>query len=394
LFLSLAISHRHPAVNGTPSPSCSFYTVLGESAQEFAEVGSLKEKDFRNQFTTSLFRIRCRTLLLVANVHLCNWKIKGVSIVRIAPVFQEEVMPQLVEQKESKADLSKRVSLTKILVTTDFSEVSDRALDYAIALARRYDARIYLTHVITPDPFQFAEPQLAQATYEKVRQAAEEGITDILISGKLRGVPHEVLMEEGNVWPTLEKMIVEHEIDLVVAGTHGRGKVQKILIGSVAEEIFRRATTAVLTVGPAVKGGAKEIDLNHILFATDFGPGAERAAAHAFSLAQEHNAHLTLLHVIESAAAYTEESVARQREINIVRMKQLMPPGTENWCKPEFRVTFGSAVEEILIASRESKADLIVMGAKARKSLAGHVPLTIAYNVVTKATCPVLTVRG
>jgi nucleotide-binding universal stress UspA family protein len=304
-------------------------------------------------------------------------------------------MPQAVEQQKQQIDLGKRVSLTKILVTTDFSAVSDRALDYAIAVARRYDARIYLAHVITPDPFQFAEPQLAQATYEKVRQAAEEGITDILISGKLRGLPHEVLMEEGNVWPTLEKMIVEHEIDLVVAGTHGRGKVQKILIGSVAEEIFRKANTAVLTVGPAVKGTTqKEIELQHILFATDFGPGAERAAAHAFSLAQEHNARLTLLHVIESAAAYTEESVARQREINIVRMKQLMPEGSENWCNPEFRVTFGAAVEEILIAARESKADLIVMGAKARKSLAGHVPLTIAYNVVTKATCPVLTVRG
>jgi nucleotide-binding universal stress UspA family protein len=75
-------------------------------------------------------------------------------------------------------------------------------------------------------------------------------------------------------------------------------------------------------------------------------------------------------------------------------MKQLMPAGSENWCKPEFRATFGAAVEEILIAARESKADLIVMGAKARKSLAGHAPLTIAYNVVTKATCPVLTVRG
>jgi len=305
-------------------------------------------------------------------------------------------MPQVAEPREKGAvDISKRVSLTKILVTTDFSEVSDRALDYAIALARRYDARIYLAHIITPDPFQFAEPQLAQATYEKVRQAAEEGITDILISGKLRGVAHEVLLDEGTVWPTLEKLIVEHEIDLVVAGTHGRGKVQKLLIGSVAEEIFRRADTPVLTVGPAVKGGAqKEIELSHILFATDFGPGAEKAAAWAFSLAQEHNAALTLLHVIESAAAYTEESVARQREINIVRMKKLMPVGIENWCKPEFRVTFGSAVEEILIGARESKADLIVMGAKPRKSLAGHVPLTIAYNVVTKATSPVLTVRG
>ena len=305
-------------------------------------------------------------------------------------------MPQVAEHGvKSTLESGRRVSLTKILVTTDFSEVSDRALDYAIALARRYDARIYLTHVITPDPFQFAEPQLAQATYEKVRQAAEEGITDILISGKLRGIPHEVLMEEGNVWPTLEKLITEHQVDLVVAGTHGRNKVQKILIGSVAEEIFRQADTPVLTVGPAVKGeNQKEVELANILFATDFGPGAERAAAYALSLAQEHGARLTLLHVIESAAAYTEESVARQREINVVRMKQLMPYGIEDWCNPEFRVTFGSAVEEILIAAKESKAGLIVMGAKARKSLAGHAPLTVAYNVVTKATCPVLTVRG
>jgi nucleotide-binding universal stress UspA family protein len=310
--------------------------------------------------------------------------------------FQEGVMPQVLEPKK-KIDVqeTKRVLLSKILVTTDFSEVSDRALDYAIALARRYDARIYLAHVITPDPFQFAEPQLAQATYEKVRQAAEEGITDILISGKLRGLPHEVLMEEGNVWPTLERLIVSQEIDMVVVGTHGRGKVQKILIGSVAEEIFRQADCAVLTVGPAVKGdNSREVDLKNILFATDFGPGAAKAAAHAFSLAQEHGARISLLHVIESAAAYTEESVARQREINIVRMKQLMPIGSENWCRPEFRVTFGAAVEEILHAAKDLNADLIVMGAKPRRSLAGHAPLTIAYNVVIKAGSPVLTVRG
>ena len=305
-------------------------------------------------------------------------------------------MPHVIEQKHKpKIDDTKKVSLTKILVTTDFSEVSDRALDYALALARRYDARIYLTHVIQPDPFRFAEPQLAQATYERVRQAAEEGITDILISGKLRGVPHEVLMEEGNVWPTLDKLVAAHEIDLVVAGTHGRGKVQKILIGSVAEEIFRQADVPVLTVGPGVKGEAKkEVELKNILFATDFGPGAGKAAAYAFSLAQEHGARLNVLHVIESAAAYTQESVARQHEISVVRMKQLMPPDSENWCKPEFRVTFGAAVEEILLSAKEVQADLIVMGAKPRKSLVGHAPLTIAYNVVTKATCPVLTVRG
>ena len=59
-----------------------------------------------------------------------------------------------------------------------------------------------------------------------------------------------------------------------------------------------------------------------------------------------------------------------------------------------FRVTFGEATEETLQQARETKAELVVMGAKARKSFAGHAPLTVAYNVVAKANCPVLTVRG
>lgn len=303
-------------------------------------------------------------------------------------------MTQVLEPKE-KLEVSKKVALSKILVTTDFSPESERALDYALSLARRYDARIYLTHVLTPDPFMYAEPALAEATYEKVRQAAEQGIADILVSGKLRGIPHEVLLEEGNVWPVLEKAIVKHEIDLVITGTHGRGKVHKVLIGSVAEEIFRQANCAVMTVGPRVKGEApKEVDLKNILFATDFGAGAEKAAAYAFSLAQEHAAKLTMLHVIEEATAFTEESVRRQREMTTDRLKGLVPEGIEDWCKPEFRATFGEASEEILTLAGDTNADLIVMGAKTRKSLAGHAPLTIAYSVVTKAPCPVLTVRG
>src|SRR5579864_1404925 len=215
-------------------------------------------------------------------------------------------MTQVMEHKATQVvpihEISKKVSLAKIMVTTDFSPESDRALDYALALARRYDARIYLAHVLTPEPFLYAEPALAEASYEKVRQAAEQGMADILVSGKLRGVPHEVLLEEGNVWPVIEKLIEKHEIDLVVTATHGRGKVQKVLIGSVAEEIFRQANCPVLTVGPRVKDEpAREVELKNILFATDFGHGAEKAAAHAFSLAQEHGAKLTMLHVIQEA---------------------------------------------------------------------------------------------
>ena len=300
-----------------------------------------------------------------------------------------------VMEPEEKLESTGKVSLSNILVTTDFSPESDRALDYAISLARRYDARIYMAHVITPDPFFYAEPALATSTYEKVRQAAELGIANILVSGKLRGIPHEVLLEEGTVWPILQDLIKKHEIDLVVTGTHGRGKVQKLLIGSVAEEIFRQADCAVLTVGPQARpASGLEVEYKNILFATDFGPGAKKATAYAFSLAQEHAAQLLMLHVIQEPAAFSEESVRRQKEVIIGRMRQLIPAGAEFWCKTELRVCFGEAAEEILTHAREYNAGLIVMGTKKRSNLAGHAPVTIAYNVVTKAICPVLTVRG
>jgi nucleotide-binding universal stress UspA family protein len=311
----------------------------------------------------------------------------------------EDIMTGIKEvvfpPQTAKADTQKKIKLSNILALTDFSKDSDRALDYAIALARSYDAKIFLTHVITPDPFAYAEPGYAEITYEKLRQAAEQGIADILISGKLREVPHEVLLEEGNIWQVIQQLIRKHEIDLVVAGTHGRGELKKVFLGSVAEEIFRQASCPVLTVGPAIHGEApKKVDFKNILFATNFGRADAHALNYALSLSQEHAAKLTLLHVIEDAAAHTDEGLRRQRELYLNRMRDMVPPEVENWCKPEFRVTFGAAPEEILTMIDETKADLLVMGAKTSTSFAGHAPLTVAYTVAAHAHCPVFTVRG
>jgi len=304
-------------------------------------------------------------------------------------------MTQVMEPiRQVTAD--KKISLSRIMVLTDFSGVSDLALRYAVALARRYEAKIYLTHIISPASYQLAEPGLAEITYARMRQAAEEGLGDVLISGKLRDVEHTTLLMEGTFWPTVERLVRENAIDLLVTGTHGRGQMKKMILGSVAEEVFRQADCAVLTVGPHVKTDAPhEVQLRNILFATDFGPGATRAAEYAFSLAQEHEARVTALHAVhDSTAAYSEETEARLRQVSIARMRQFVRPECEDWCKTEFRVSFGDAAEEILQQARETGADLIVMGAKTRTSLAGHVPLTVAYNVAAKATCPVLTVRG
>jgi nucleotide-binding universal stress UspA family protein len=304
-----------------------------------------------------------------------------------------QVMQPTQAKHEVKAE--RKVTIEKIMVLTDFSDASELALQYALALARRYNSILYLTHILSNYTYVLAEPGLAELTYEKMREAAEQSFREILISGKRRGVPHETLLYEGRLLPTVERLIQKHEIDLIVAGTHGCGQLKKFIFGSVAEEVFRQADCAVLIVGPDnSKEAPQELNFENIVFATDFGPGAARAAQYAFSLAQEHGARLTVFHVIEEAAAYTQQAEAKLHEANIAQLKKYMPPESEDWCKVvDFRVTFGLAAEEILNEAWKTHADLIIMGAKTLGNLAGHVS-TIAYNVAAKAQCPVLTAHG
>ena len=136
-------------------------------------------------------------------------------------------------------DGSTRIALRNILFATDFSSVSDAALNHALSIARHFDSRMYVAHVIRPDTYKLVPPDAMGMAPEQTKHYAEEQMARLLIGGNLRGVPHQVLMAHGELWPALAEMIEKHEIDLVVVGTHGRTGVRKLLLGSVAEEVFR-----------------------------------------------------------------------------------------------------------------------------------------------------------
>ena len=240
-----------------------------------------------------------------------------------------------------------------------------------------------------------AAPEVTVGLANSQRREAEHRIQEMLFSGRLQDVPHDILIEEGALWPAIHQVIDKREIDLVVVGTHGMGAVQKLVIGSSAEQIFRQSTCPVLTVGPSVEGAATpDVAFKHILFATDFGPGCEREAAYAFSLAQENEATVTLLHVVGHLDDYSDDGLTLKRELVKQQLQALVPGGVEAWCHTQSRMAVGDPATEILRLARETSADLIVMGAKARAGLAGHVPGTKAYKIVSEAHCPVLTVKS
>src|SRR5262249_37138071 len=135
----------------------------------------------------------------------------------------------------------------------------------------------------------------------------------------------------------------------IVVGTNGRQGIGKFLLGSAAEEIVRRANCPVLTVGPECPAAPQgEAAFRKVLYATDFGDSAPAAAAYAVALAQEHQAHLTLLHVITQPKAgdlvrpYDLEAAALERLRGFVR------PDAELWCEPKAIVAHGDPAERIL----------------------------------------------
>ncbi len=292
-------------------------------------------------------------------------------------------------------DFKSRVRLANILWTTDFSSASEASLLYAISIACRYDSQIYMAHVIRPDTYQLVPPEALGQTLAQTRRYAEQQMGELLVSGRLRGIPHQVLVGEGELWSVVSGFLEKYEIDLIVTGTHGRTGVRKLLLGSVAEEIFRLASCPVLTVGPrASKEVPAESELRHILYATDFTPTAGRAAAYALSLAQEHEAHLTLLHVVKEVIEGPSPNAALLQSFFAKRLSALVPADAEQWCEPEAVVESGSPAEAILETALDRQADLIVLGVRRTANFPGHLPPATAYKVVCQAHCPVLTVRG
>jgi len=286
-----------------------------------------------------------------------------------------------------------QISFFKILVATDFSPASERALEYAISIARRFGSKIYLSHVIALDGYPMIAPEIAVKTIAANRGEAEESFAKIIESGGLHGIEYHTSIVEGTFWPTLDSLINECKIDLLVLGTRGLGGIKKIVLGSAAEEAFRQARIPVLTVGPHAKDESLgKTEFKKILFATDFGPGVDREAAYAFALAQEHHARITLLNVVPYVEEFSEEAVTNRRNWVVRQLKELAPAKATLEQEPEFMMIIGDPVEEILRWA--DKADLIVMGAKPRKGLAGHVPHTKAYRVISAAKCPVLTVKS
>ncbi len=293
-------------------------------------------------------------------------------------------------------DVTTRISIKNIAFATDLSPASYAALPFAAEFARYYGAKVWGFHVLSPYVYP-VPPSLVLPTPEQDSQEVAKQLGRQL-EKQLPGVPQEVMIGRGETWSALSSFIEKNGIDLVVMSTHGRTGLGKAILGSVAETVFRQCPCPVLTVGPKAASRLDQpVEIKEILYATDFTPEARSAAAYAISIAQEHQAHLVLLHVIEPPKAGDLAHAGEFVSSTMQLLRDLVPPEAELWCKPEHVVEYGSPAENILKVAERRHAHLIVLGVRKPEGslgLATHFARATAYEVVSQANCPVLTVRG
>lgn len=290
-----------------------------------------------------------------------------------------------------------QISLRNILFTTDFSDYAERALPYAVGLARHYGATVFMAHAIPREPRRPLPLEPMPAELDELRFQAQHAMHSFVRSAPLAGVHYEVVLERGDTESVFEDMVQKHHVDLVVIATHGRAGLKKLLLGSVAEEIFRSVSCPVLTVGPDVKrneiaGGT----LRHVLYACDFTPASLHALPYALGLAVNYGARLTCVHVIQEITAlplYYRDQALRDARLEL---KKQVPRNAGLAHGPQMAVVTGEPAEKILELARDLDAGLIVMGARHQGSarLISHLPWACAHQVVCHASCPVLTVRA
>jgi len=286
------------------------------------------------------------------------------------------------------------ISIERILCPTDLSPESDEALHYAVALARAYEAKLFVCHGVEASPLSDGSGR------EQIRKLFEERISAHIGLADSATPECEGIVVEDDPVIAIPREAAERRIDLIVMRSRRR-PYAAALLGSTAEAICRTAPCPVLVTHPRehewVGISTGEINLKHLLVAYDFSNDSELALSYGLLLAQEYQAELHLLHVLPSISTPAlavlgsgSEDIFRQAAR---RLETAVPAEAHLWCKVKQVVSEGHPYREVLAYAEEHEIDLICMGVHGAGFTMRALFGSNVDRVLRQAPCPVLIAR-
>ncbi len=292
-----------------------------------------------------------------------------------------------------------------LLVARDFSPCSERALAVGLDLAARTDATLHLVHaeVLHGDPY--GKPANPAGTLDKLRERLKEGVErdrdpTARYNPESVAVEHAVVRDVAAA-PALLRYAEEHDVDLVVLGTHGRRGLRRAVLGSVAEEVARLAPCSVL----AVRAGDEAFAPDTVLVAVDFSDGSRAALHHAARFAEVYGARLAILHVIEEisvpefydlglVSVYTYGPEFDERALRHLRVFAEEALGEDVARSASYYVKVGSPAGTVVDMTEKVEADLVVVGTRGLSGVRRLLLGSVAERVLRLAPVPVFVARS
>ena len=286
-----------------------------------------------------------------------------------------------------------------ILVATDLSDL-DRLMPFALEQAHQSEARIILIHVLGAGAGIAADP-VGMPYYDPAAaiEFAVKTLEPWRMMARAQEIPCDAVVREGQAAQQIIAAARQFKADRILLGTRSRSKVSKLLLGSVAEQVLRSVNLPVITVGPeahleAASGtGSQRV----VLHATTLRETSSPSAALACEIAAAHQARLVLMHVLPPVDEMRRDHLPTGIDSTAMRELQILAAevGAADLCctEVETRIAHGHPAIEILAASVDLNASLIVLGSTRRSIVHSLTHDRTIYRVLAHARCPVMTLR-
>jgi nucleotide-binding universal stress UspA family protein len=274
-----------------------------------------------------------------------------------------------------------------ILVATDLNDL-DFLLPVAMDQAKVTGAMIWLLHVIPPDAYVSTESGAFPFTKkEKAFRDAEAILAKV--ARELRAQNLACAYEVRRWYPVdrVIEFVRERGIKRLIIGTSSRGKLGKLLLGSVAEELIRNLDIPVCTVGPHFKP-MPQSSPRRIIFATSLRHDPEKSFQFAVELADGVAAELTVLYVLEQDRLHDGIYAEAMSTID-----EMLKGAKEKNLVSGIRIRCGEPAEEIVSECSALRAELLILGALPASPMIANFGTGVVYRVIAQASCPTFTLR-
>src|SRR3569833_373432 len=275
-----------------------------------------------------------------------------------------------------------------------------RLLSFVLLVVFFFEARIILFHVLGPGAGITADP--VGMPYYDPAGAIDFAIKTLepwRMMARAQEIPCDAAVREGNAAQQIIAGARQFKADRILLGTRSRSKVSKLLLGSVAEQVLRSVFFLVFFVGPeahleAASGtGSQRV----VLHATTLRETSSPSAALACEIAAAHKARLVLMHVLPPLDEMRREHLPTGLDSTALRELQILAAetGASELCctEVETRIAHGHPAIEILAASVDLNASLIVLGSATHSVVHNLTHDRTVYRVLAHARCPVMTLR-